>query len=148
MDNYMADSVPHSSKKRLLYPAKKTVMGHWLLKLLLPLQKPLKEDSPHSPHFSEGNKNKTCLWGVSDSDGLSCIPIAHQAWSLGALSPSLLNQPLKWTLLSPCLIQEDIGCQKREMTAPSQTTNNWSLSLLVAGHVLLPEVGDRCTSNV
>ena len=148
MDNYMADSVPHSSKKRLLYPAKKTVMDHWLLKLLLPLQMPLKEDSPHSPHFSEGNKNKTCLWGVSDSDGLSCIPLAHQAWSLGALSPSLLNQPLKWTLLSPCLIQEDIGCQKREMTAPGQTTNNWSLSLLVAGQVLLPEVGDRCTGNV
>ena len=148
MDNYMADSVPHSSKKRLLYPAKKTVMDHWLLKLLPPLQMPLKEDSPHSPHFSEGNKNKTCLWGVSDSDELSCIPLAHQAWSLGALSPSLLNQPLKWTLLSPCLIQEDIGCQKREMTAPGQTTNNWSLSLLVAGQVLLPEVGDRCTGNV
>lgn len=135
MDNYMADSVSQSSKKRLLYPAKKIVMGHLLLKLLLPLQKPLKEDSPHSPPFSEGNKNKTCHWGVSDSDGLCYTPIPHQAWSLGALSPSLLNQPLKWTLLSPCLIQEDTECQKREMTAQDQTTDNWSLSLLIVGQV-------------
>ena len=95
----MADSVPHSSKERLLHPAKKAVVDHWFLKLLLPLQKPSKEEAAHSRPLSEGNKDDICFLGVSDSGGLCCTLIPCQAQSLGAfpctLSPGLLNHTLR-----------------------------------------------------
>lgn len=72
VDSYLADEGLYSSRNILLYPAQKTVMGHWCLELLLLLQKPSNEDASgvFIRPLSEGNKDIICLLGVSDSDGL------------------------------------------------------------------------------